>query len=96
MDTDQIRAVVFAEDKTWVAQCIDYDIAVQGANMAEVRERLELTLQMERQTSKDAGKPAFDGLPSAPAHFHEMFERASNTMTSSSGASTDVEMKLAA
>lgn len=71
-----IRAVVFMEDDVWVGMCLEYYIAAQGNSMDELIERLLLTIEAERQTSRNARGKAFAGIDPAPQRFHRMWEDA--------------------
>ena len=71
----QIRALVFHEGDHWIGQCIEYDICAQAKNLTELYQKLEVTIQFEREESiKRRGSP-FAGIPAAPSHFEDMWNK---------------------
>jgi len=65
----RIRAVISREEDWWCAQCLEYDIAVQARNRAELRDALVSVLSAHFTASAELGQPAFAGLPAAPKRF---------------------------
>lgn len=75
-EATRIRAVVFRDGDIWVAQCLEYDIGAQAADLDVLRSRLMIAIDLERKESvKRRGSP-FAGIDPAPVHFHAMWERA--------------------
>jgi hypothetical protein len=69
-----IRVVVFKDDDVWVAQCLEYDIGAQAADIDTLNERLNVVLKAELKESIERhGKP-FAGIEPAPQRFHTMWE----------------------
>jgi hypothetical protein len=86
----QLRVVAFREGDAWIAQCVDYDLSVQGADLAQVKRRMTALIKLEADfTTKNSGE-CFAGLEPAPDYFQAMFEQAEESLVS------DFEFRLAA
>jgi hypothetical protein len=72
----QIRAVLFEEAGWWVAQCLEYDIAIQARTQPALLSELERTLTGHLVVSAETGRKPFESLRSAPRRYWEMYERA--------------------
>jgi hypothetical protein len=48
---DSIRVLLSKEGEQWVAQCLEYDIGAQAINRGELRKRLLVAIQAERDES---------------------------------------------
>jgi hypothetical protein len=100
---ETIRAVVFQEDRMWIAQCLEYDIAVQADGVEELRRRLYGTLQAELQASIDDGDKPFGGIGPAPDRFFQLWEKCSTSLKLDDAptikkdhSKIDVDLKLCA
>ena len=81
---DKIRVIFFKDGDLWCAQCLEYDIGAQAADLDTVRRRFDMALSIERKTSIElCGKP-YAGIDPAPEHFHEMWEKRSREFQSES------------
>jgi hypothetical protein len=69
-----IRVVVFKDDDVWVAQCLEYDIGAQAADIDTLNERFNVALKAELKESVERGKEPFAGIEPAPERFHTMWE----------------------
>lgn len=78
---DRIRAIVFNEGTLWVAQCIEYDIAVQANDVPSVLDKLQLTIDAEHATCADEGKRMCDCIAPAPNYYHDLWEQKSSSWT---------------
>ena len=67
-----LRVVIFHEQETWVAQCLEHDLCTQAADLTALQRRLRATLHAA------AGRD-LASLPAAPAHFIAMWERRAST-----------------
>lgn len=67
-----LRVVIFREQETWVAQCLEYDLCTQAADLTTLQRRLRATLHA------GAGR-GLASLPAAPARFFAMWERRAAT-----------------
>jgi hypothetical protein len=73
----EIRAVLFQEIGWWVAQCLEYDIAVQARTQEDLFQKLERALIGYLVLSlKKKGSHSLEWMPPAPRRYWEMYERA--------------------
>ena len=95
-----IRVIVFKDGDAWVAQCLEYDIAAQAADLESLRSRLLATVDAEAQAGTEFNGEPFKGIDPAPRHFHEMWERKATTFRDNTPRpgerSYTVELALAA
>lgn len=71
-----IRAVLFQDDGVWVGQCLEYDIGAQADTLDELRIRLRLVIDLERDESARQNGMLFAGIGPAPSHFFDKWEAA--------------------
>jgi hypothetical protein len=97
-----IRVLLAKEGDYWVAQCLEYDIGAQAADLEVLGKRLIAALEAEREESiRRHGKP-FGGIAAAPAYFHERWEHRAGDFTPArpakvpDGDCLDIEFGLAA
>lgn len=76
----QLRIVAFQEGDSWIAQCVDYDLCVQGADLAQVKRRMEALIILEAEYTKANSGEAFAGLDPAPDYFAAMYEGAEESL----------------
>ena len=100
---ETIRAVVFQEDRMWIAQCLEYDIAVQADGVDELKRRLFGTLQAELQARIDDGDKPFNGIGRAPDRFFELWDKCSTALKPDDAptiekdhSKIDIDLKLCA
>jgi hypothetical protein len=74
--TFRFQIVVQPEAGAWVAQCLNVDVAAQGATIHEAREALAQTLSEHIVLALHNGETPFDGLPAAPHEYWERFRSA--------------------
>jgi len=71
-----ISAVFFQEeDGTWVAQCLEFDIAAQAKSVPELDYELQRVLFAHIAISVELNQRPFLGLNPAPQKYWDMFER---------------------
>lgn len=87
--SDKIRVIFFKDGDRWCAQCLEYDIGAQAADLDEVRRRFDMALSLERKTSIELCGEPFGGIDPAPAHFHEMWEKRSREFQAESSVKHD-------
>lgn len=75
-DDGAVRVVVFQEGAFLVAQCLEYDIAVQAPSFGELRPRFEKTMVAHMMLAIEHGDQPFEKLAPAPDLYWEMFEKA--------------------
>lgn len=78
-EIETIRAIVFQDSGQWVVQCIEIDVAAQGASVDEAVERLEAALAYEAKYTREKFGKSFQGIDPAPAHFQKMWENCSKS-----------------
>ena len=71
---DPIRVLLSKEGEHWVAQCLEYDIGAQARDLDQLRKRLVVAIQAEREGSLRHGKP-FAGIGPAPRHYYDLWLR---------------------
>lgn len=75
-----VRVVVFEEEGWKVAQCLEYDIAVQAKTYQDLYYQIEKALVGQMVAAMEDHRAPFENLPEAPAAYHEMWERAAFEM----------------
>lgn len=63
------------EDGMWFAQCLEHDIAAQGANLDELRLRIGRTIAGQIAVNLQHGEEPFANIPAAPPEFWEEFNK---------------------
>lgn len=80
-DETHIRAIIFRDGDLHVAQCLEYDIAVQAPDVNVVLEKLELTIEAEFAACRADGVKPCDCIPPAPNYYHGLWEQRSASWT---------------
>jgi hypothetical protein len=86
----KLRIVAFQEGDLWVAQCVDYDLCVQGADIAQAKRRMDALIQLEAKYTFEKHGAYFAGLDAAPDFFEAMYNEAEESL------SGDLDFRLAA
>jgi hypothetical protein len=76
----QLRVVAFQEGDSWIAQCVDYDLCVQGADLAQVKRRMTALIQLETDFTTKNNGALFAGIDPAPDYFTAMFDGAEESL----------------
>lgn len=76
-----LRVLVFKEEDKFVAQCLEYDVAVQADDMNDLIDRLTLTLEAEFAMCSAESKRLCDCLPPAPNYYHGLWDKRSAMLT---------------
>ena len=63
---DPIRFVIVQDDGLRVAQGLEHDICVQGANIEDISRRIDATLDAERDFARSEGMKPFENIDPAP------------------------------
>lgn len=67
MDTPAtLHVVIFKGERSWVAQCLEIDLATQGSDFDQLAERFERALQAHIEICRERGADPFTCLPPAP------------------------------
>lgn len=72
----ELRIVAFQKDDTWVAQCLEYDIAAHGPDLDTVLLRIDDTLCAEAEYTNERFGTPFAGLEPAPTLYEALWDRA--------------------
>ena len=86
----QLRVVAFQEGDSWIAQCVDYDLCVQGADLAQVKRRMTALIRLEADYTQKKHGAIFAGIDPAPDYFVAMFDGAEEALVG------DMDFRLAA
>src|SRR5579863_7373751 len=70
-----IRVIVFQDEGLWVAQCLEYDICAQAADLDTLMSRLEVVIKAELKESLERHREPFGGIEPAPDRFQRMWDR---------------------
>ncbi len=76
LDRVEISALVFQEEGCWIAQCVEYDIVVHASEPAALPKAIEKAVLMNVCVNAELGRTGLEGVPAAPDHFREIFDRA--------------------
>lgn len=69
-------SVLFIQGReSWVAQCLEYDIAAQGKTFSDVKRAFERTFIGQVMLDIKSGKEPLCGIPKAPDIYWERFAR---------------------
>ena len=71
-----LRVVLIREENLWVAQCLEFDIAAQGATIIEAQSSFVRTFVGQALLDVAAGKRPFADFKPAPDWYVEQFEAA--------------------
>lgn len=77
-----VRVIARKEGEGWIANCVEYDICAQGADLGQVRRRMEVALEVECQVSKQKSGEPFGGIKPAPAIYEALYNEAEETLKS--------------
>ena len=75
------RIVVYRDGDTWIAQCLEHDIAAQAHDLRELQHRMSVALEAERQETLTRFGEEFSGIDPAPQEFFDMYEECTGTYT---------------
>lgn len=72
-----MNVVVFKDQhSSWVAQCLEFDIAAQGKTLQDAQKAFERVLMSQVMLDVYHQRPPFEGIGQAPKEYWEMLERA--------------------
>lgn len=77
-----VRVVAFQEGESWIAHCVEYDICAQGSDLAQVKRRMEVALEIECEISMKKTGEAFGGIPKASEIYEGIYEGAQEALNS--------------
>lgn len=71
----EIRVLLTVEHSTWVAQCLEYDIAAHGTTIAKAREALGRAFTAQVALAVHHGEEPLATLKPAPKPYWDLFEQ---------------------
>lgn len=74
--TFNLRVLLFQEDKTWVAQCLEWDIAAQGKTLDDALNSFEQTFVGQIVLDIEGGRKPLASTPRSPKEYQGMFKKA--------------------
>jgi len=86
----KLRIVAFQDGESWIAQCVEYDIAVQAPDLTTLQRRMDALIQAEIEYTTTNNGGAFIGIDPAPDFYEAMFRGVDATLQS------DVDFRIAA
>lgn len=72
--TIAIRVIYLRENDTWVAQCLEYDVAAQGKTLSEVEDAFRKTITGQIILDLRKGREPFEGIRPAPRAYWQKFD----------------------
>lgn len=78
-----LRFVAFQDGDLWVAQCLEYDFCAVAKDLDSLYARALNEAHVERRVSLEVRGREFKGIAPAPPEFLDMWEAASETVSSS-------------
>jgi hypothetical protein len=71
-----INAIAFHDEGVWIAQCVEYDIAVSAETLPKLRKAFEQAVISNICVNEERGRSGLDGIPPAPSRFRDLFNNA--------------------
>jgi hypothetical protein len=71
-----LSILLFQKDTTWVAQCLEWDIAAQGKTLDDALNSFERTFVGQLVLDIDQNKNPLEDTPRTPREYWTMFEQA--------------------
>ena len=72
----ELRVLLYVQNDTWIAQCIDFDIATQAESAKNVIESFERVFAAQLLYDHQNGRRVLEGISPAPEHFFPSFREA--------------------
>ena len=69
-----LSVLIFQEDKTWIAQCLEWDVAAQGKTIDDALGSFERTFVGQIILDVEAGRNPLEGTSQAPREYWKMFD----------------------
>lgn len=79
-EMEHVRVIVYPEGDTYIAQCLEFDIATQAKDIPSLLERLDMTIDAECAMSREMNEEPFKRIAPAPNYFHDLWEKRSVTL----------------
>ena len=71
-----MRVLLLKEESVWIAQCLEYDIAVQGATVAAAQDAFVRTFAGQIAVALHHGEEPLATFQRAPEHYWDLFNEA--------------------
>lgn len=68
-----LKVIVIPEGDYLVAQCLDYDIAVQALGITELQDRFKTAIETHAYLAKESGETPFENLQQAPQEYWRLW-----------------------
>lgn len=99
MSTIHISAVAFREGDVWVAQGIEYDIAVHAADLEGLSSAVSRAVAENAFITQHLGRGPMEGIGPAPEQYRKWFEEAAIELRPVHGSAArdeiaEIEMRL--
>lgn len=75
-----VRVVAFQDSGMWIAQCVEYDICVQGADLAQAKRRMKVALDAEARFTESEYGEAFKNIDPAPDFYEAIYDSAEESL----------------
>lgn len=76
MIPEQMRWLIFGEDGSWVAQCVDFDMCTQTKDIEHIEMAINDIIMSHIALSVEYGSEPFKGLPDAPGDCQGQYDAA--------------------
>ena len=70
-----LSVLLLKEGKSWVAQCLEFDITAQGKTPKDAKKTFENTLLGQFILDVEQGKKPLEGIPQTPKIYFDLIER---------------------
>ncbi len=87
---NKVRVVAFQDSEMWIAQCVEFDICVQGNDLGQAQRRMLVALSQEAKYTQEKCGEAFKGIDPAPDFYDAMYQSAEASLSS------DMDFRIAA
>ena len=77
----ELKIILFQGKESWVAQCLDYDVAAQGRTVVDALEEFERVFVYQLILYLDVGKDPLEELQKAPEYYWRVFQSAEKLMS---------------
>src|ERR1700761_7213221 len=74
--TFSVSVLIFKGQHSWVAQCLEYDIAAQGTTISEATLAFEQTFAGQVVVDIHNNRQPLEGVSQAPQHYWHVFQAA--------------------
>jgi len=81
----EVRVLIFKGRRKWVAQCLEFDVAVQADTREDLRAKFQAAIEAERRFCEERGLTPLTRLPRAPRRYFEIWDALQELSTRSGG-----------